>query len=96
MRVLFIALVVAACVPRIDTSDLQRCNADDPLVDCCSDSDQCLAYFGETFPFCVEPGKATGQCVECTVNEHCDLDSYCEADDPEAPPYCAPLPVDGE
>ena len=92
MRIILLVLHATACVPRVNTSDLKRCDADDPLVDCCSDDDQCLTYFGETFAFCTTPGVETGQCVECTVSEHCDLDSYCKTDDPDVGAYCAPLP----
>lgn len=95
MRVFIIALLATACVPSVNTSDLRRCDADDPLVDCCSDADQCLTYYGESFQFCVNPGETTGQCVECTVNEHCELDAYCNTDDMSVGPYCAPLPPEG-
>ena len=92
MRLLLFVLLAVGCLPRVDTSDLRRCDPADPWVDCCSADDECVAYFGESFAFCATPGKETGQCVECTVNEHCELDAYCRTGEPDIGSYCAPLP----
>lgn len=90
-RLLLVAvLCTAGCLPGTDTQALRRCDADDPTVDCCSDADECLTYYGSDFPYCATPGDETGRCVECTIDEHCDLESYCEITAPQGP-FCAPL-----
>jgi len=91
MRLTVLLLLLATgCVDTVDTRDLRRCDAQDPTVDCCSEPEQCVAYFGGQFPYCATPGEQTGRCVECTIDEHCDLDSYCVQDFPSGP-FCAPL-----
>jgi hypothetical protein len=92
MRPVLSVLFLLACVPSLDVGPLRRCDVADPRVDCCTAPDECLNYFGADFPYCIEPGRETGRCVECTVDEHCDLDSYCRQDLPELGPFCAPLP----
>lgn len=98
MRVLIplIVLVSFGCMPTVNTRPLRTCNAEDPTVDCCVEADECVTYYGADFSFCATPGRETGRCVECTVDEHCDLDAYCKLDDDVVGPYCAPLPQDDE
>lgn len=93
MRLLLLLIGLTACTPFADVRPLRTCDADDPTVDCCESDEACQTYFGPGFPFCQDPGRATGRCVECTVDEHCSLDAYC-APHPELGAYCAPLPLD--
>jgi hypothetical protein len=90
MRVSFLLLLATACFVRTNTSDLDRCEASDPTVDCCRTDAQCRTRFGSSFPYCETPGELTGRCVECRVLEDCDLDAFCLAD-PEHGSWCAPL-----
>lgn len=89
MRLLFL-LMALACVPRPDVAEIRSCDAQDPTVDCCTSETSCRGWFGDSFRFCEDPGPDTGRCVECQIDEHCDLESYC-ADDPDHGSWCAPL-----
>ncbi|MFK7927111.1 MAG: hypothetical protein AB8H79_02905 [Myxococcota bacterium] len=91
LRSFVLLLLTTACAPTVNTRPLRNCEAADETVDCCTRSEQCVNYFGASFPICTTPGDETGRCSECTVDEQCDLDSFCDVDAP-AGPYCAPLP----
>ena len=60
----------------------------DDVVDCCLTDSQCEAHFGPDFPYCLNPGKETGQCVECVDGSHCEVGETCE-DDATFGKYCA-------
>jgi len=68
------------------------CGADG--VDCCTNDAQCLDHFGVSFPFCEDPGKATGQCVECRENLDCGPGDEC-VDDETYGKVCIPEPSEG-
>ena len=91
MRSFLLLLDLTGCPDLADTKPLRTCDAADETVDCCTDADQCVAFFGGEFPYCATPGLETGRCVECTLDEHCTLDSYCVLDAPSGP-FCAPIP----
>lgn len=91
LRLSLLFLAFAGCVPTVNTRPVRNCDADDPLVDCCTASEQCLNHFGSEFAICADPGETTGRCVECAVDEQCDLDSFCDTEAPQGA-YCAPLP----
>jgi len=88
MRTLLFFLLTAGCWTPTGTGAIERCDAGD-YIDCCNTSEECLAHFGGGFPYCVHPGRETGQCVECTVPEHCGRTERCVEDDVRGN-YCAP------
>jgi hypothetical protein len=90
MRLALTVLLASACFPSFDVRDIERCDADDPTVDCCATDRQCVVFFGDAFPYCETPGASSGRCVECRVDEDCDLQSQCDAD-PEVGSFCAPI-----
>lgn len=90
MRMLLLLIGLFGCVERVNTTALRDCDLSDPTVDCCERDIECDRYFGDSFPYCDDPGPQTGRCVECQVDEHCDLDSLC-LDDPDHGRWCAPL-----
>ena len=92
MRHALLTCLLLGCFPSFDTRDIERCEAEDPTVDCCATDRQCEVFFGDAFPYCETPGATSGRCVECRVDEDCDLDALCEAD-PVHGSFCAPLPI---
>ncbi|MFT7518676.1 MAG: hypothetical protein ACI9MC_000808 [Kiritimatiellia bacterium] len=92
MRFIALLLLTAACWVPVSTRALERCDEGD-FVDCCESADECQTYFGGDYPYCVQAGRQTGQCVECTVPEHCELDETCLEDDVRGS-YCAPIAQD--
>ena len=89
MRSLLLPLLLAACLPSFDAGEIPNCQASDPAVDCCVDDRECLNWFTDAFPYCENPGLQTGRCVECRVDEHCDMQSQCDLD-PDVGSFCAP------
>jgi hypothetical protein len=64
-----LVLLVLACDPVLD--------CDDPRIDCCTNDRQCEAVYEEIAPFCENPGRATGVCVECRDRGDCDRGEEC-------------------
>ena len=80
-RVFLLLSLLSAC----GSGPVATCS--EPGVDCCSSDDECSKWFGDAYPFCESPGRATGVCGECREDIDCGPTSRCEID-PDFGGFC--------
>jgi len=66
-------LMIVGC----QSNPIDSCPAD-LEIDCCATDSDCLTYYGDILPYCLNPGSETGTCSECSDDSHCAQDEYCE------------------